>query len=256
MTAPAPTAHNWRPGALKAFEQSLETPIGTDDGGGKHARPFAQGLTGVNAELLPVEHITRSEVFALAKKPSVGTVTVAAAAMAWGGMHLNYRDTLFGSPDKKWLEVAESYRAGHIHRQTAYAQLRALRAEGGMKGAGPAYFTKLIYFLTPRDETNTPQGYIMDQWAGCSINLLLGRELVLMNVTRTWKRTDSGPEASSSSRVSDVNTDADYEAFCVAVDALAAKFKRCPDQIDRALLATGGKKPTAWRKYVIEHRAP
>jgi len=252
---PVLAAAGWRTDVLETFKDSLKKPLDPDDVGGKNGKSFAQDLQDVDDARLPIGQIKRSDVLALAGDPSVGTVTVAAAVMAWGGMQMNFRDMLFKSSDTRWLDVATRFREGEIDRQEAYAQLRNLRMKGGLKGAGPAYFTKLIYFLTPCGPTKSAQGYIMDQWAGCSINLLLGHETVLMDVTRSWKQTKSGPEASSSFRVSDVNTETNYEAFCVAVDALVAGFpNHTADQIDRALIANGGRNPSQWRRYLIKHR--
>ncbi len=245
----------WQPKAFSAFKHSLAEALNPDDVGGKNCKNFGQGLREVDGDRLPIGQITRGEVLELARNMDVNTATVAAAIMAWGGMQMNFRDMLFRSPDKRWLDVSSRYRSGEIDRQTAYAQLRDIRATEGLKGAGPAYFTKLIYFLTPRDQDSAKQGYIMDQWAACSINLLLGYEAVLMDVSHKWKNTKEGPEAISTFTVSDVNTEMHYEAFCAAVDALASMTDCTPEQIDRALIANGGRTPSYWRSYLIKHRS-
>ena len=123
-----------------------------------------------------------------------------------------------------------------------------------MKGAGPAYFTKLIYFLAPRDGGELRNGYIMDQWAGCSVNLLTNCETVLMNVAKTWSRRKVLPVASYTFTVSDANTGANYEAFCSVVDRLKELFSIDVDEVDRALVSTGGKNPETWRTYVKDRR--
>lgn len=254
LSTTAPPALNWQNEALAVFKDSLDGRLDPEDVGGKYGQNFASGLPGVDAACLPAGQVRRSAIFSLASDTSVETVTIAAAVMAWGGMHMSFRNMLFASPDTRWLEVATRLRNGKIDRQEAYAQLRTLRAEGSLKGAGPAYFTKLIYFLTPRGRKKVAHGYIMDQWAGCSVNLLLGREVVLMNVSRSHQISKRGHEVSSTFTVSDCNTKHNYEDFCRAIDVLAEKLRLSADQIDRALIANGGRKPSQWRKYLVQHR--
>ena len=94
-----------------------------------------------------------------------------------------------------------------------------------LKGMGPAFFTKVIYFLTPRDKSERQTAYIMDQWAASSVNLLVGWNMVRMDVTRkspcrTRKSSMSQMALSLACTVSDNNTAVNYEAFCSAVDQL------------------------------------
>ena len=129
--------------------------------------------------------VKRSDVFALAAKPDVNEATVCAAAMAWGGMHLGNWSTLMKLHDHARLEVAQEIRQECLDRAKAYERLKCLKKQGELKGMGPAFFTKLIYFLTPCDNSEHKTPYIMDRWSGCSVNLLTGSELVLFDVTKT-----------------------------------------------------------------------
>ena len=115
---------------------------------------------------------------------------------------------------------------------------------------GPAFFTKLIYFLTRRVGTVREPGYIMDRWAGASINLLTGSNRVLLDGTRTWKHLKDGLDVSYVFTVSNANTGDDYEAFCTALDRLAADVCLCVDQLDCALFSTVESRPGTWRQYV------
>jgi chaperonin GroEL len=45
---------------------------------------------------------------------------------------------------------------------------------GQIKNCGPAYYTKLLFFLPGSDEN---RGIIMDQWTARSVNLLVGKAL-------------------------------------------------------------------------------
>ena len=133
--------------------------------------------------------------------------------------------------------------------------MKTLRDQKELKGMGPAFFTKLIYFLTRRDDPKRKPGYIMDQWVGSSVNLLTGSNLVLLDVTRTWRRSKGWLEPSFVFTVSDENTSDGYEVFCSVVDQLACRFYLCVDQVDQALFSVGGQDPGSWRKYVVAHQA-
>ena len=107
-------------------------------------------------------------------------------------MHLAHWNNLMNSDDRRWLEVVQAIRRGHLDRAEAYERLKDVKEQGGLKGMGPVFFTKLIYFLTPCDNSERKTPYIVDQWSGCSVNLLTGSDLVLFDVTRTWKHSNSG----------------------------------------------------------------
>ena len=92
--------------------------------------------------------------------------------------------------------------------------------------------------------------YIMDRWAGSSINLLTGSSTVLLNGTRTWKRSKHGLQIADGITVSDENTGKNYEAFCIAGDRLATNFCLCVDQVDCALFSKGNDGSGTWRQYV------
>ena len=253
---------------LVEFKASLYDLLDPDERGQKTCRPFVDGLSAVetaglevdptllevDTAKLPEDGVKRSEVFDLAADRNVKVATVCVAAMAWGEMHLRHWNTLCRTSGGKWLEVAQCIRDGKLTRAQAYERLKALRAQGKLKGMGPAYFTKVIYFLAPRCQPERRSGYIMDQWAGSSVNLLTGSEMVLFDVTRTWKISRGRLEPSFEFFVSDENTSDDYEAFCSVMDRLACRFCLCVDQVDQALFSVGRPKPGTWREYVRAHR--
>ena len=241
---------------LAVFQANIRDGLDRDEFGMKKGAAFGDGLPGVNVHLLPSRKVTRSAVFGLVRRnPRVNEATVCAAAMAWGGMHLANRDRLFASADAEWLDVARQIRCG-LDRKTAYAQFEALRSHKDKKlpGARPAFFTKLIYFLTPRDPARFKTGYIMDQWGGSSVNLLTDSDIVLMDVTRTWVPSNGEFISSFEFEVSDANTSDEYETSCSAVDSLKDRFGLSPDEVERALFSGGGSTPGAWRQYVVAHR--
>ena len=239
---------------LSAFRNCVHVNHQPDDGITKEGQAFAEGLPDVDVEVLPEKTVKRSDVLELAGNPDVNVPTVSAAIMAWGGMQIRFRDMLFKGSGEEWLQVAEEIRSGTIDRMTAYDRFRELRRQNKLKGAGPAYFTKLIYFFTPRSSATLKMGYIMDQWAGCSINLLVGREVVLMNIAKTWKGSEDSVYADFSFNASDRNTGKNYEEFCSKVDRLASCLGFTPEKVDRELVSSGGHSLENWRKYVLEHR--
>ena len=114
----------------------------------------------------------------------------------------------------------------------------------------PAFFTKLIYFLTRGKDSEGKAAYIMDRWAASSVNLLTGSNRVLLNGERRWKGSENDLDVSYGFTVSDANTSDDYEAFCTAVDRLAEECCLCVDQVDCALFSTVENRPGTWRQYV------
>ena len=241
----------WQIDAVKAFRRSLSDELPNGEGG-KNCKTFGQGLQGVDLSNLPDRSVSRQEVFDLAGNAAANTTTVCAAAMAWGGMNMGFSKPFFALAGEGWLAVADRIRNEGMDRKAAYEALNQLRHDGKLKGAGPAFFTKLIYFLTPQDQAGKAQPYIMDQWAGCSLNVLVGKELVKMNVSRSWAIGKGAPEASF--HVSDVNDGADYEAFCDHMEALRKNLKLSVADFDRAIVAQGGRNKSSWRQYVIENR--
>ena len=240
---------------LRKFEDSLKHTGDSNNPGRWKGKDFGTGIKGVNPSELPEDRVTRGDISRLLADGRPSTVTVCAAIMAWGSMHKGNRRSFFVDGSQEWRRLAEEIRCGRLNRKEAYERFSSLKRQGKLKGAGPAYFTKLIHFLMPRNGRRGP-GWIMDQWAGCSINLLLGTELVLMDVTRKWKFSGRAtqPKFKTDFTVSDVNTAERYEEFCRAVDCLADRFNLCPDKADRPLVSAGGRNPEPWREYVMEHR--
>lgn len=118
---------------------------------------------------------------------------------------------------------------------------------------GPAYYTKLIFFLMPRTGGCNP-GYIMDQWVGCSINLLASSRVVLMDYSLMWKRFKGGVRQEASFVVSDLNDEKHYEAYCCHIEEVAKRIGRKPDDTELLLMSEGGRIKQQWREYVIQNR--
>lgn len=199
---------------------------------------------------LPEKPCKRADLFDLVNsQPNIELV--AAAIFAWGGMQRHHARRLFEK--NAWLEAATGIREGRYSRGEAYDLFADLRSREELPGMGPAYFTKLIFFLMPRTSA-VPVGYIMDQWTACSINVLLDRpDAILTDASYSW----SGPEKFGSQYVvSDHNSGMHYENFCHAVEALSLELDLAPDATELLLLSEGGRNPYPWRQYVKQQRRP
>ena len=89
------------------------------------------------------------------------------AIFAWGGMKQHHCASSLATYHSDWERIASKMASGQLSRFNAYEQFHQARLNGKLQGMGPAYFTKLIFFLEQRHN-----GYIMDQWTARSMNLL------------------------------------------------------------------------------------
>lgn len=164
---------------------------------------------------------------------------------AWGGMHAKHFREVFENPDRlEWTRVAEKIRDNEIKcRGEAYKEFKELRdaKPTNMKNIGPAFFTKLIYFLMP--ENCDQRGYIMDTWAAGGINTLFGEKIVRL----------------SGDKVPDTNKQENYERYCSYIEMLTKYINqweaeengisgdKSPDNIEFMLYGGEGHR---WRKTV------
>ncbi len=203
---------------------------------------------------LPPEQVNRKSLLAMQSNPLTPTEVICVSIFAWGGMRVSNGKLLFGKSMHPWLEVAEEVRTGMLNRRDGYDAFNNLRKDNSLSGLGPAYFTKLLYFLPPRNKN----GYIMDQWLGLSINLLTGSELVRLNesITFDWKPGTVIPNFNS--LVCDHNTADGFEKFCQVIEELSKLMGApwTPELVELALISEGGQESRRqpWRKYVTQHR--
>lgn len=200
--------------------------------------------------LLPDKAVNRDDLLNLTANLAIPSSAVCWSILAWGGMHGAHRDNLLGLKNDRWLRLADRVRSGQFSRRGAYDAFSKLRAEGCLKGMGPAYFTKLIFFLMPRSASGYPPGYIMDQWVGSSVNLLSRRDVVLMNRFSTWKKNQTGLVLSTDLVVSELNDGARYEEYCSYIEAIGHIINRSGAETELLLMSSGGKKKQSWRDYV------
>lgn len=199
--------------------------------------------------------VNRSKLIAMQNDCAIPTLDLCIAILAWGGMHGSNRNHLFARDVSPWLDVAKRVRAGSLARQQAFDAFASLNLAGSLVGMGPAYYTKLIYFLMPRGGDHSI-GYIMDQWLGCSVNLICAQEVVRIDTSINWVSRNYGTIQQAHSRVSPLNTGQHYERFCEAVELVAGKLGEgwTGDKAELALMSAGGRNPEPWRNYVVSRR--
>jgi hypothetical protein len=162
------------------------------------------------------------------------------AILAWGrinifhGRSLARQDT---TPLEQEIAKLRGQRLPAPDRAEVYATLTRTLDENGIKGLGPAFLTKLIFFV-PTLST----GYIMDKWTAGSVNLLCTAPFIKLNTNRNVEGRN-GPQI--------------YDRFCKAVDEIAKlhptpEGKTCSEYAEMCLFGTGGrgKAACAWRRHV------
>lgn len=189
-------------------------------------------------EKLPLCLKTRNCLYADSTNKSISDIELAISVLAWGGMNRKYGAKALEKRDIGWLKIVQKIRKGELDRMAAYEEFLKLRHAKELPGMGPAYFTKIIFFSSPKHN-----GYIMDQWTGRSINLLLDTELV--------KLIQSIPRKNGNKvyMVSDKNDKNVYEKFCVAIETLAEQLEQSPAFVEERLFSSGRGKGL-WRNYV------
>lgn len=207
---------------------------------------------GSQPPILPDGPVSRDFIINARKRNQLDVLGICVCAAAWGGMRNDHARKFFKAANL-WRETAEEIYRGDLTRSEAYAKLRNLQREGTLPGMGPAYYTKLIYFLMPRTPAK-PIGYIMDQWSGGSVNLLFGGDIVLMDETYTWKKDRRRESINSAFTVSNFNDEENYENFCLRVEEVAASLKIAPDEAEAFMFSRGGRNPQRWRTCVKKGR--
>jgi len=230
----------------------------TDRGEGKSPASWcakvAPALPSLNHGMLDHTPVNRARLKQLRDDINMPTPELCLSILAWGGMWTSNGTQLFSLENAAWLNLAQELRDGTCNRRDGYNKFADLRIKRQLPGLGPAYFTKLLYFLPPEEKI----GYIMDQWLGLSINILTGQEIVKLNETIKWEWTKQGKIRHFDSLVCDYNSGDDYEIFCEKIERLSEKMGTgwTPELTELALISEGGhaSKKKEWRKYVIEQR--
>jgi hypothetical protein len=233
-TLPTLTLGGWAGGNIKKYGKYLKS----------------EGID-LDVDCFPEKTMSREDVFDFISNDDNNTFNCCVVILAWGGM--NRKHAIMAMSDwEEWKSVAEDIRFTNISRSKSYQLFDGLRAVNKLKGMGPAYFTKLIFFLSKKNafdiETKERcRGYIMDQWTARSMNLLLGSQCIKLN---------SVLEKNGKYRrlVKDTNTASIYDFFCNKVEELATLigYAESPEIAEEFLFSIGRGKGE-WRNYVVSN---
>lgn len=213
---------------------------------GFNIRSYAKSLKNlglrIDIEDFPDKALSRRDVFDYVTNCSNKLFNSCIVICAWGGMN---RKHCYSAFDKwfSWKSVAEDILSGNATRAGAYDEFASLREKKQLPGMGPAYYTKLIYFLSqPKN-----RGYIMDQWTARSYNLLHEHRDILMN-----KHVKKSGEVQA--HVSDKNTSSTYEKFCYFIEKTADTLGEAvsADDVELSMFSEGRGKGV-WRSYLKVH---
>ena len=133
---------------------------------------------------------------------------------------------------------------------SAYEEFYEMQQSGVMRGIGPAYYTKLIFFLGDQ------KGLIMDQWTARSINLLFKNKTIILNYGHKNRYSVSKNNTkfvyqkyldlmSDLTQVLSLTNISETEELIFSCSHKQAKVKK--------ILGKYHKTCSAWRKYVEEN---
>lgn len=227
--------------------------------GSRSPRRWSQkiGACERRSEALPEWAMTRVELADFIAERRTSAEICALAILAWGGMRVKNGERLMhallnGSSGATFNALCDQLCSGEITRKEAYNAFAALRRNDGLPGLGPAYFTKLIYFLHPAGD-----GYIMDQWTSLGVNLIGDERGVNFIGLQRWGAWNDPPGKRPGRPkgylVADSNSGEVYERFCLAVETYGRRLGKKPSEVEQVLFSGGGRQPLPWRRYVRAH---
>jgi hypothetical protein len=169
------------------------------------------------------------------------------SVLAWGGMGYSKTQgklaiSTIGSYERVCTELLNG-----MLPVDAYAEFFELKKLREMKGIGPAYYTKLIFFF------GNQSGLIMDRWTARSTNLLLGSRLIKLE--------------GKTKRVSDNNSEQTYSKYLEFISKLQNQLEiETPAKTEELIFSCPHKHQavknrlnyyheacSSWRKYVAEN---
>lgn len=202
---------------------------------GSECQSWSTYVTGAARPQLPSTRHTRGELVSFLRTAALTDEDAYLAIMAWGAQNRrNGRAAWAGFA--QLAPVIDALRRGHISAFEAYTRFYRVTVahEPRVKGLGPAYYTKLLYFLSARQEVP-----IMDQWTAKSMQLLVDRRKAAPIIKLT-----------SQGYVGPQNDVAVYELFCSFVAQIAQRYGISVGGAE-ALAFSGSGQP--WRDHVRMH---
>jgi len=188
-------------------------------------------VTGEKNSKLPQGNITRQTLKEICRGNQYTDKECVGAIMAWGGQNRKHGHILFSRMDEitPIINAMRHDLISHVEAYDKFDQIWQLKEPLGM---GAAYFTKLIFFCSPKHN-----GYIMDQWTSKSVNLLCDEAIVQL----------------TSGYVSKKNNSQIYQKFCNIIEEISKDIKGPAENVEMAMFSKGGRNKAAWRQYVVDH---
>ena len=161
--------------------------------------------------------------------------------LAWGGMGTS------PTSGKLAIETIDAYEEvclkllNGMMPVNAYQEFYKLKKLNLMKGIGPAYYTKLIFFLG--DQT----GLIMDQWTARSTNLLLNKKIIRLEMNYVSDKNSEQVYKKYLDFISELKTTLNIESISKTEELIFS----CSHKKNR--LGEHHQACSAWRKYVTEN---
>ena len=202
----------------------------------------------VDIDRLCDREVNRHDVWKFVDPANKNTLAKVLFILGWGGMRLPNATSALMTYETHWKPIVEEMLQGKEDAAvTAYERFRSKVLDNDLSGMGPAYFTKLIYFLEP-----SHRGYIMDQWTARSMNWLrndVDREIYLI------PRYDRSDHYMNFRVDSERNNGWIYSKFCEDMESLAKSLNLSPDKTERLIFSRGGIQRVplgGWRKLILE----
>ncbi len=175
------------------------------------------------------EVCNRDQVFEICEDSTISTDAKILAVLAWGGIFYPNAKRFFVLNEvlSEVRMICLEMQSGAMDRRSAFEAFSKLG--NSLKGIGPAYFTKLMFFFARGKGC-----YILDQWTAKSVNVFCGKPIIHLISNRTV------------SRHNDANT---YDHFCEIIEALARVLNIKADQAEMRIFSS---RNGVWRQYVRE----
>ena len=247
---------------LKKLKECIRTENVDEWGANMSPRKFVNGVLGngsdanlpnlngeVNKENFPEKRVYRSDVVDFVRRGDTTNLEKVLFVLAWGGRGTRYGKLALKSYHNGWHTIVDQMLNGKICRYKAYNQFNCLVKSGKLKGMGPAFFTKLIFFLEPNHN-----GYIMDQWTARSMNLLRCDDNREIHLRRAGTRKNNNREYKLFWVDPIKNNSAVYTDFCDDLECLARLLSKEPEETEKIIFSRGGRWNNlgCWRRYVLE----
>ena len=212
-------------------------------------------LPQVQAEIKSIlddsEIVDRTVLWTIVECKEISNFAKVVFVLGWGGMNPSHIKKVFCSYKNHWGEIVDAMLGNEICRFRAYEWFRCLKKNNKISHIGPAYFTKLIYFLEP-----SHRGYIMDQWTARSMNLLRNNPESEIFLNRDYSKSyEIYADWKNYWVDSDRNDRCIYQTFCEDLELLARRLELSPEHTEMLMFSEGLQCRTMgeWRKYVLDN---